>query len=91
MNTKLLTTSKQDIELAGEILRGGGLVAFPTETVYGLGANALDEDAVKGIYAAKGRPSDNRLIVHIFPYTTLFRSKRILPRSLRKSRPRRRR
>ena len=65
MNTKLLTTSKQDIELAGEILRGGGLVAFPTETVYGLGANALDEAAVKGIYAAKGRPSDNPLIVHI--------------------------
>ena len=65
MNTKLLTTSKQDIELAGEILRGGGLVAFPTETVYGLGANALDKAAVKSIYAAKGRPSDNPLIVHI--------------------------
>ena len=50
---------------AGQILRDGGLVAFPTETVYGLGANALDEAAAKKIYAAKGRPSDNPLIVHI--------------------------
>lgn len=50
---------------AGEILKRGGLVAFPTETVYGLGANALDEDAAARIYAAKGRPSDNPLIVHI--------------------------
>lgn len=50
---------------AGEILRRGGLVVFPTETVYGLGANALDADAAMKIYAAKGRPSDNPLIVHI--------------------------
>lgn len=50
---------------AGEILRRGGLVAFPTETVYGLGANALDAGASAKIYAAKGRPSDNPLIVHI--------------------------
>lgn len=47
------------------IMVGGGLVAFPTETVYGLGANARNEDAVKRIYTAKGRPSDNPLIVHI--------------------------
>lgn len=65
MNTKILTTSQKDIELAGEIIKNGGLVAFPTETVYGLGANALDENAVKKIYAAKGRPADNPLIVHI--------------------------
>ena len=52
-------------EKAGEILRAGGLVAFPTETVYGLGADALDEAASAKIYAAKGRPSDNPLIVHI--------------------------
>ncbi|MBR4241761.1 MAG: threonylcarbamoyl-AMP synthase [Eubacterium sp.] len=65
METKILSTSKQDIALAGKILRGGGLVAFPTETVYGLGANAFDEEAVKSIYRAKGRPSDNPLIVHI--------------------------
>lgn len=50
---------------AGEILKKGGLVAFPTETVYGLGANALDEEAAMKTYAAKGRPSDNPLIVHI--------------------------
>lgn len=53
------------IKEAGEILRKGGLVAFPTETVYGLGADALNEQAAQKIYAAKGRPSDNPLIVHI--------------------------
>ena len=53
------------LEQAGEILKKGGLVAFPTETVYGLGANALNEEAAKKTYAAKGRPSDNPLIVHI--------------------------
>lgn len=56
---------EQVMEQAGEILKSGGLVAFPTETVYGLGANALDEEAAKKTYAAKGRPSDNPLIVHI--------------------------
>lgn len=50
---------------AATIIRAGGLVAFPTETVYGLGANALDESAVRKIFAAKGRPSDNPLIVHL--------------------------
>ena len=49
----------------GKIIREGGLVAFPTETVYGLGGNALDATAAKKIYAAKGRPSDNPLIVHV--------------------------
>jgi L-threonylcarbamoyladenylate synthase len=53
------------IREAGEIIKQGGLVAFPTETVYGLGANALDENASAKIYAAKGRPSDNPLIIHI--------------------------
>lgn len=65
MKTKILSTSEQDIALAGRILADGGLVAFPTETVYGLGADALNENAVKRIYLAKGRPSDNPLIVHI--------------------------
>jgi len=55
----------KELDLAAEILRNGGLVAFPTETVYGLGANGLDKEASKKIYAAKGRPSDNPLIVHI--------------------------
>ncbi len=65
METKILTASDTDIAFAGEIIKNGGLVAFPTETVYGLGANALSSDAVKSIYKAKGRPSDNPLIVHI--------------------------
>lgn len=53
------------IAQAAEVLRGGGLVAFPTETVYGLGANALDAAAVDRIYAAKGRPAHNPIIVHV--------------------------
>lgn len=53
------------IERAGSILKSGGLVAFPTETVYGLGGDALNPDSSRKIYAAKGRPSDNPLIVHI--------------------------
>lgn len=59
------------IEEAGEVLRAGGLVAFPTETVYGLGADALQEEAAKKTYEAKGRPSDNPLIVHIAEYEDL--------------------
>ncbi len=65
MKTKLLSTNKSDIAKAAAIIREGGLVAFPTETVYGLGADALSEKAVADIYAAKGRPSDNPMIVHI--------------------------
>ena len=65
MNTKILSTNKEDIAKAAVILRQGGLVAFPTETVYGLGADALSEEAVGKVYAAKGRPSDNPMIVHI--------------------------
>lgn len=71
MNTKLIKINDikeindNDLQEAAQILRDGGLVAFPTETVYGLGANALNEEAAKKIYAAKGRPSDNPLIAHI--------------------------
>ena len=70
MNTKIIQINREnftDAELAeaAEILRNGGLVAIPTETVYGHGANALDESASKKIYEAKGRPSDNPLIAHI--------------------------
>lgn len=54
-----------DIEKAAEILLQGGLVAFPTETVYGLGANGLDPQAVEAIFAAKGRPADNPVILHV--------------------------
>lgn len=63
--TKLQSVTDPAIKQAGDILRSGGLVGIPTETVYGLAANALDSEAVKSIYAAKGRPSDNPLIVHI--------------------------
>ena len=59
------------IARGGEILKNGGLVAFPTETVYGLGGNALDPKASMKIYAAKGRPSDNPLIVHIAEFDKL--------------------
>lgn len=66
MNTKLIANKpKQDLSFAAKVLRRGGLVAMPTETVYGLAANALDPDAVKRIFKAKGRPSDNPLIIHI--------------------------
>ncbi|MCR5806162.1 MAG: threonylcarbamoyl-AMP synthase [Oscillospiraceae bacterium] len=65
MDTRILPTTDEGIQAAAEILKSGGLVAVPTETVYGLAGNALDRNAAKRIYAAKGRPSDNPLIVHI--------------------------
>ena len=63
--TKLLGTDENSINTAAELIRAGEVVGIPTETVYGLGANAFDEDAVRKIFAAKGRPADNPLIVHI--------------------------
>ncbi len=65
MQTKRLTSQPTDIEEAARLLRGGQLVAVPTETVYGLAADALNPAAVASIFAAKGRPMDNPLIVHI--------------------------
>lgn len=65
MNTRILDCSEESLLYAAGIIKDGGVVAFPTETVYGLGANALDAEAVKKIFAAKGRPADNPLIVHI--------------------------
>lgn len=67
------TINEDGIRRAGEILKRGGLVAFPTETVYGLGANALDEKAAAKIYGAKGRPSDNPLIVHIADWEAIYK------------------
>jgi L-threonylcarbamoyladenylate synthase len=61
-----------DIEAAAALLRAGELVAFPTETVYGLGANATDEQAVRAIFAAKGRPANNPLIVHVASFEALL-------------------
>lgn len=63
--TRRLTADEDGIAAGAEILRGGGLVAFPTETVYGLGADATDDAAVAEVYAAKGRPGFNPLIVHV--------------------------
>ena len=65
MKTQLLPASDEALALAARLLADGQLVAFPTETVYGLGAHAMDATAVAGIFAAKGRPADNPLIVHI--------------------------
>ena len=65
METRVLQADARSIDLAAELIRGGKLVGFPTETVYGLGADALDPGAVLDIFAAKGRPADNPLIVHI--------------------------
>ena len=73
MNTEVIKIEENNIdsdagsalERAGSIIRDGGLVAFPTETVYGLGGDALNPESSKKIYAAKGRPSDNPLIVHV--------------------------
>ena len=63
--TLRLKATPQDIARAAEILRNGGTVAFPTETVYGLGANALDTNAVASIFAAKHRPHWDPIIVHV--------------------------
>ena len=75
MKTRIVDMTEQirpgELKEAGEILKRGGLVAFPTETVYGLGADALNEEAAAKIYAAKGRPSDNPLIVHIADFQAL--------------------
>ena len=69
METKIAITNedniKECIKEAAEVIKNGGVVAFPTETVYGLGANALKEECVKKILVAKGRPQDNPLIVHV--------------------------
>ena len=63
--TEVIKTSPAELEKAGEVIKNGGLVVFPTETVYGLGADGLNPDAVKSIFVAKGRPSDNPLILHV--------------------------
>lgn len=71
IETQVLTPD--DVELAGALLRVGDLVAIPTETVYGLGANGLAADAMDRIYAAKGRPSDNPLILHVCDQSMVHR------------------
>lgn len=72
------------MDRAGKLIAEGELVAFPTETVYGLGGDALDPDASRKIYAAKGRPSDNPLIVHIAEFDDMKRVAREVPEQARK-------
>ncbi len=82
MNTKIIKIHDNDQDVfieAGKIIRSGGLVAFPTETVYGLGANALDSEAVAGIFRAKGRPQDNPLISHIADFQEIYSLCREVP------------
>ncbi len=75
---------KEGLKRAGRIIRQGGLVAFPTETVYGLGGDALNPESAGRIYAAKGRPSDNPLIVHIAKLEDIDRIVTQMPESARK-------
>lgn len=90
METELIKINKKifkelcndsDILRAAKVIKEGGLVAFPTETVYGLGANALRQEASKKIYAAKGRPCDNPLIVHISEINDVKALVREIPKS----------
>lgn len=76
--------AKEAIERAGKILQGGGLVAFPTETVYGLGGDALNPESSRKIYAAKGRPSDNPLIVHICRWEDLSQIVKEIPETAKR-------
>jgi len=78
-DTKVLSPTQENIELAASLLRGGEIVAIPTETVYGLAANAFNPSAVKKIFAAKGRPADNPLIVHIASLEALPRAAARVP------------
>ena len=82
MRTKIF--GKEGISEAAEILKQGGLVAFPTETVYGLGGNGLDKEAAKKIYAAKGRPSDNPLILHVSSIEEVYPLVKALPEKAKK-------
>ena len=79
MNDRIAAPTAAAIAEAAERLRDGLLVAFPTETVYGLGADAANPDAVRGIFAAKGRPADHPVIVHLGDATQLARWARTVP------------
>lgn len=84
MQTKTLKADDEGFACAAKILRGGGLVGIPTETVYGLAANALDGKAVSKIFAAKGRPGDNPLIVHICEFDQIYKLVAEVPESAKK-------
>lgn len=89
MNTKIYKIDLENIQTeyikeAGELLLAGELVAFPTETVYGLGGNGLDASASQKIYAAKGRPSDNPLIIHVADWESLLKITKDVPKAAEK-------
>ncbi len=89
IETKYITVDagqpdEEAMQIAADLIAAGELVAFPTETVYGLGGNALDPTASARIYAAKGRPSDNPLIVHIAEYSDLLRVGKQVPTDAKK-------
>ena len=79
MQTKVMPFSEESAALAAEILKNGGIVGIPTETVYGLAADAMNEAAVRSIFEAKGRPQDNPLIIHICDLDMLRESVREIP------------
>lgn len=89
MNTKIVSVSSENIDMkaieeAGQIIKNGGLVAFPTETVYGLGGDGLNPESSRKIYAAKGRPSDNPLIIHIYRIEDLEKIVKNVPEKAKK-------
>lgn len=65
INSFILSTSDEDLRIAGQVIKNGGLVGFPTETVYGLGANSFQEDSIKSIFHAKERPYNDPIISHV--------------------------
>lgn len=77
--TEVIIPNEKSLHQAAELLRAGKLVAFPTETVYGLGGNAEDDSAVAEIYAVKGRPSFNPLIVHVADAAMVERYAKVTP------------
>ncbi len=79
MDTIILKESSEDIAKAAELIKNGQIVGIPTETVYGLGADACNEAAVRAIFAAKGRPADNPLIVHLSDFSHAKRYTSYIP------------
>ena len=81
METKRLKTDKKGILAAADILNNGGIVAIPTETVYGLAASAYSDKAISKVFSAKGRPQDNPLIVHISKFDEIYDLVEYVPES----------
>ena len=84
MNTVLRKNNEEDLIKAADMIRSGQIVGIPTETVYGLGADASNENAVRGIFSAKGRPADNPLIVHLADFSHAYEYTSYIPEIARK-------